>query len=268
MQIIEHGSGDPLVVVPGLQGRWEYVRPTVQALSEHYRVITFSLGDEKTSGWAFDPARGMDAYADQMIAALDDRAIRRAVFCGISFGGLVALRAAARCPESASALVLVSTPGPRWHLKPRHELYARAPWLFGPLFLAESPFRLRRELVAALPDGHDRRRFTRAQLRTVVNAPLSLRRMAARARLAASYDRIADCSAVVCPTLVVHGEPALDHVVDADGTRSYGTLIRRAEIVTLERTGHLGSITRPREFSAIVRRFLATATQGSHDSAA
>lgn len=268
MQIIEHGSGDPVVIVPGLQGRWEYVRPTVHALAEHYRVITFSLGDEKTSGWAFDPARGMDAFADQVMAALEDRAIRRAVFCGISFGGLVALRAAARHPESASALVLASAPGPQWHLKPRHELYARAPWLFGPVFLAESPFRLRRELVEALPDGQDRRRFMRAQLRTAVEAPLSLTRMAARARLAASYDRTADCSAVTCPTLIVHGEPALDHVVDADGTRDYGRLIRGAEIVTLERTGHLGSITRPREFSAVVRRFLATARQGSHDSAA
>ena len=32
MRIIDRGSGPPLVLIPGLQGRWEYVRPTVDAL--------------------------------------------------------------------------------------------------------------------------------------------------------------------------------------------------------------------------------------------
>lgn len=268
MQIIERGNGVPLVVVPGLQGRWEYVGPAVNALAEHYRVVTFSLGDEKTSGWMFDPTRGMDGFADHVMAVLDDLGIRRAVVCGISFGGLVALRSAARHPDRVSALVLVSTPGPRWHLRPRHELYASAPWVFGPLFLAEAPFRVAPELAAALPDAGERRRFKREQLRTVVEAPLSLTRMAARARMVASHDRVADCRAIACPTLVVHGEPELDHVVDAGGTRDYGEQIAGATMVTLERTGHLGSISKPREFSAIVRRFLTTAIQGSHDSAA
>jgi hypothetical protein len=45
-----------------------------------------------------------------------------------------------------------------WRLRRRHEIYSRVPWLFGPLFLAESPWRLRAELAAALPDaGYDGR---------------------------------------------------------------------------------------------------------------
>ncbi len=267
MQIIDRGHGDPLMLIPGLQGRWEYVRPALDALAEHYRVLTCSLGDERTSGWAFDAARGLDSFADHVVAVLDDRGLRRAVICGVSFGGLVALRVAARYPHRASALVLASTPGPRWRLRPRHTVYARAPWLFGPLFLAESPFRLRAELAAALPDARERWRFGRDQLRTLVEAPLSVTRMAARARMVACHDRAADCRDVACPTLIVHGEEALDHVVDAGGTSDYGALIHGATVVTLERTGHLGSITRPREFAAITRRFLTT-QRGSHDTAA
>ena len=110
-------------------------------------------------------------------------AIDRAVLCGVSFGGLVALRFAATRPARTAGLVLVSTPGPGFHLKRRHEIYARLPWLFGPVFLAEMPSRVGREIAAAIPDRAARRRFRWRQMRTFLKAPLSLSRMAARARL-------------------------------------------------------------------------------------
>jgi pimeloyl-ACP methyl ester carboxylesterase len=268
MKIIERGHGDPLVLIPGLQGRWEYARQTVDALAGTFRVVTFSLGDEPSAAWPFDRRRGIDAFADHVAAALDDRGIPRAVICGVSFGGLVALRFAAREPDRTSALIMVSTPGPQWHLKPRHDLYARLPRLFGPVFFAESPWRLKAEIAMALPDRRARWRFARSQARTIVRAPLSVTRMASRARMVASYDRVADCAAVVCPTLIVHGDPTLDHVVDAGGTLDYVTRIRGARAAVLPQTGHLGSVTRPDEFVALVHQFLHTHRQGSHDSAA
>ena len=82
-------------------------------------------------------------YVAHIVSVLDAASIERAAVCGISFGGLIALRVAATMPARVSALVLASTPGPQFHLKKRHRLYARMPWLFGPLFAAESPSRLR-----------------------------------------------------------------------------------------------------------------------------
>ena len=52
--IVEKGTGDPLVLIPGLQGRWEYVQPAVDALSKMFHVITFSLADEPAAGFAFE----------------------------------------------------------------------------------------------------------------------------------------------------------------------------------------------------------------------
>jgi hypothetical protein len=45
--------------------------------------------------------------------------------------------------------------------------------------------------------------------------------------------------------------------VPADGSAGYISLIRGARGVVLERTGHLGWITRPAAFAAIVRDFAA-----------
>jgi len=267
MDLIERGAGVPLVLVPGLQGRWEYLRPAIEALAAHFRVITFSLAGERVSGRRYDRHKGIESFAEQVDDVLTARAIDRAVVCGLSFGGLVALRFAARRPERTRALVLASTPGPGWHLKRRHDVYARLPWMFGPLFLAESPWRMRAELRAAFPNTADRRRFIRTQVTTFLEAPLSMSRMAERARLIAQLDTAAECRLVACPTLVITGEPGLDHVIAADQALAYGTLINNASSLVLEGTGHLGLVTRPSLFAASLKAFVDRATSARSTSA-
>lgn len=268
MQIIERGHGESLVITPGLQGRWEYVGPAVDALAQSFRVITFPLCDEPASGLEFEPSRPFDAYTGQVLAALNRLDLVRATICGISFGGLIALRFAAAHPDRTSALILASTPGPSWRLGARHQIYARLGWVAGPLFLAEAPWRLRAEVSAALGRGEPRRRFVRAQLKLLLKAPLSLTRMAARARLIASADLAASARRVTAPTLVITGEQALDRVVPAHGSAEYVRLIPHARGAVLERTGHLGSITRPDLFAEVVRDFVATAERAGKNDAA
>jgi pimeloyl-ACP methyl ester carboxylesterase len=175
----------------------------------------------------------------------------------VSFGGLVAVRFAAQHPARCSALILASTPQPALRLRRRHQMYLRAPWIFGPVFLAESPFRLRPEICAAIPDPRARRRFAMRGLRTLLSAPVSLSRMAARARLITSADTGADCERITAPTLIITGERGLDHVVPVGGSSEYARRIRNARAVVLERTGHLGTITRPEVFTDIVREFVS-----------
>jgi 3-oxoadipate enol-lactonase len=243
----------PLVLIPGIQGRWEFMRPSVDALSADFRVLTFSLRSD---------ARSIDDYAQQVADELDAHGVDAAVICGVSFGGLVGLRFAATRPERTRALVLASTPAPGWTLRPRHQLYARLPWILGPLFLLESPWRLRAEIAAAFPDRRDRRAFRLAALRTIRTAPISLSQMAARALLMTSLDLEPDCARVIAPTLVVTGERALDHVVSVDGSSAYARLIAGARSAVIERTGHVGTITRPDAFADLVHAFVATAECG------
>jgi 3-oxoadipate enol-lactonase len=245
MQIIDRGSGPPLVLIPGLQGRWEYMRPTVKALSACFRVVTFSLD-----------ADGLDGYAEQVGAAMAAAGIDRATICGVSFGGLIAVRFAARHPARCQALILASTPRSALRLRRKHQIYMRAPLILGPLFLAESPFRLRPEVLAAIPDRHARRRFTLQGIRTVLSTPVSLRKMAARAPLIASTNLTADCECITVPTLVITGEAGLDHVVPVEGSSEYTRRIPNARAFVLERTGHLGSITRPEAFCEVIRAFV------------
>jgi len=260
MEIIDRGEGLPLVLIPGIQGRWQYMRPAIDRLARSFRVITFPLCGERASQRRFEPARGLDNFVDQIDAVLDDRGLARAVMCGVSFGGLIALHFAANREARTSALVLVSTPGPDFRPTPRHQLYARVPWLFGPAFLAGIPGRVRAEISLALPHHRDRRRFAWGQIRALAGAPLSLPQMAARSTLLGSPDLTDDCARVAAPTLVISGEPSLDRVVPAEGAAEYLRLIPGSRAARIERTGHLGYITRPDVFAGIVEHFVPAAT--------
>jgi pimeloyl-ACP methyl ester carboxylesterase len=267
VEIIDRGEGLPLVLIPGIQGRWEYMRPAIDRLTRSFRVITFPLCGERASQRRFETARGLDNFVDQIDAVLDDRGLARAAMCGVSFGGLIALHFAARRGARTSALILVSTPGPDFRPTPRQQMYARAPGLLGPVFLAGIPGRVRAEISLAVPDRRDRRRFVWGQIRTFVGAPLSLTRMAARSTLLGAPDLMNDCARILAPTLVISGDPSLDRVVPADGAAEYLRLIPGARASVIERTGHLGYITRPEVFADIVEHFISpTAARESPDT--
>jgi pimeloyl-ACP methyl ester carboxylesterase len=256
MRLVDEGSGPVLVLVPGIQGRWEYLRPAMAALAPRFRVLTFSLADEPSAGSAVGQARGFADYVEQVRTALDTAGVERAIVCGISFGGLVAARFAADFPERTASLVLVSTPAPGWRLRPRHQFYARLPYLFGPVFAAEAPWRLARELAASFPSRSARWRFAVSLMVMLAHAPVSAARIARRARMIGEASAVVECARLSVPTLVVTGETSLDYVVPAAGSATYAHLIPGAEAAVLAHTGHLGFLTRPAEFAALIRQFV------------
>jgi len=262
MKIVDRGGGTPVVVVPGIQGRWEWMKPAIDALAQRCRVITFSLADEPSCGAPFDPARGFWCYVEQVRAALDAAGVDRAAICGVSYGGLIAAAFAARYPERASSLILVSALPPSWKPDRRVRFYVRAPRLLTPVFLLAS-LRLYREMAAASGGAV---RGAAAGVRhawRVLTHTFSARRMARRVALLASVDAAA-LTRIVQPTLVITGEPSLDRVADVrQSAREYAALCPDVRFETLERTGHLGLITRPGAFARLVVSFADAAAHAA-----
>jgi 3-oxoadipate enol-lactonase len=252
MRIVERGSGPPLLLIPGIQGRWEWMRPAVDALARRFRVVTFSLLGERESGPA---PRAFDAHLDQVDDALDRAGVERAIICGVSYGGLIAVRYAAVRPERVDRLILVSTPSPAWQPDARVRRYASAPRSSALAFVAGAPGRLSREIAAAVPGRAARLATIAGYLGSIVANPGSARRMAARVKCVTGQDFVADAKRVAAPTLVLTGEASLDRVVPVEGTKEYVGLIGGAVGMTLERTGHIGLVTRPAAFAERIDRW-------------
>jgi len=255
MTVVDRGNGVPVVLVPGIQGRWEWMAPAVDALASRCRVITFSLADEPS---AQCPARsdGFDAYVDQVGQALDASGLERALVCGVSYGGLVAASFARRAPERVAGLALVSAIPPSWRPDARAKFFMRSPNLLLPLFLLGA-LRLYPEIAAA-NDGWWRGVWAAARQggRSLAHFPAPAR-MARRARIAADAP-VDGLASLHVPVLVVTGEAGLDRVVPTHLTAEYTRIWPHATAVTLERTGHLGLVTRADAFADIVVRFAET----------
>jgi pimeloyl-ACP methyl ester carboxylesterase len=256
LKIIDVGTGTPIVVVPGIQGRWEWMRPTVDALSQHCRVITFSLADEPTCGWSFRSGDGFSAYVEQVRRALDETGVRTAAICGVSYGGLIAARFAAQHQDRVSGLVLVSALPPTWKPDRRARFYLRAPWLLSPLFFVAS-LRMYPEIAAARSGLFSGLQAAGQHAFNALTHMLSPGRMARRVHMLESVDLGESLERVNVPTLLITGETRLDRVVPVSLTKEYLRIWPRAQHATLPRTGHLGLITRPREFANLVENFLA-----------
>ena len=257
--MLDVGSGLPLILIPGIQGRWEWMRPTVDALAARCRVLTTSLAGDPGAD-EIDPARGFESLVDQIDRLRARAGLERVALCGVSYGGYVALQYAATHPARVTALVIASSPGPAWQLSARHRRYVRWPHLMAPAFAGGAPARLGPEIAAAHDGWWPRLHFIATHLMRVAAAMPSPARMGERVRMVQGFDFGAACRAVRAPTLVLTGEPHLDRVVPVRMTLEYVRAIDGARAATLARTGHIGCVTRPQEFAKIVTEFIAQCT--------
>ena len=156
-----------------------------------------------------------------------------------------------------SGLVLASTPAASWKPDERVNRCTQAPWLSAPAFFLGATERLWTEIAGALPDAAER--FTRlaGYIREISLHPASPAAMARRVRALEGCDFVANARALAAPTLVMTGEERLDRVVPVSGTREYLTLITGATLVTLRGTGHIGLVTKPREFAQAIADFVS-----------
>jgi pimeloyl-ACP methyl ester carboxylesterase len=253
--MIDIGSGEPVVLVPGVQGRWEWTRTAVERLAEHYRVIAYSLSDERTSGFSCDPALGFQNYVQQLEQVLDRAGLDAATLIGVSYGGLIATEFAARMPARVSRLVLASALPIDWRPDRRARFYLRAPWLLSPLLLASAPLRFEPEIRKAIPSWGERLRFLSIHTRDVLKAPAGPGRMARRVRWAEAH-HFAGADAVRAPVMVVTGEPGLDRVVPVEVSQRNLDQFPGARHVVLPGTGHLGIVTSPEHFCTAMHEFL------------
>jgi 3-oxoadipate enol-lactonase len=254
--MFDEGKGPPLVVIPGVQGRWEWFRPGLLELSRHCRTISYSLCGDFRSGLKYDRALGFDNYMRQLDGVLDRAGLDRAALCGISYGGFIAVRYAALRPDRVTAVALASSPGPGWTPNEQQRRYLARPWTSAPSFLMSSPGRLLPEICAAYDSWPERVNCAFRHAARALWHPMNPALMAERVAVQQAMDFEPDCCAVRAPTLVISGEDHLDRIVPADVTRRYQSLIPNARYEKLDRTGHLGVITRPRRFAELVGEFV------------
>ncbi|HSS57201.1 MAG TPA: alpha/beta fold hydrolase [Solirubrobacteraceae bacterium] len=111
LNVVEHGSGAPVLLIHGLAADAEAMEPVAQALAGEARVIAYDRRGYGSSG-APEPYRGttVEEQAQDAAAVLEALDADAAVVCGDDFGALVALDLAKRHRALARAAVLCNPP--------------------------------------------------------------------------------------------------------------------------------------------------------------
>jgi pimeloyl-ACP methyl ester carboxylesterase len=262
VNVVELGSGPPLVFVHGLSGSWQNWLEQLPVFARDHRVVAFDLPGFGQSEMPAEPISiaGYGRWLDGLCSVLG---IDSAVVVGNSMGGFIGAELAIAFPARVERLVLVSAAGltieyqrneraleilrtldtrlaayAGW-LGTRSDALARRPrarrMIFG--LVAHRPDLLPAPLVAEQIRGSGKPGFVPA-LDALTSYPIR--------------DRLPE---IACPTLIVWGtEDRLVPVRDAD---EFARLIPNARKVVWPQTGHMAMLERPDAFNRLVAAFVA-----------
>jgi pimeloyl-ACP methyl ester carboxylesterase len=242
LHAVELGSGlRTIVATGGWTGSWEvWEEPLGMLSTAGWRCIAY---DHRGSGESpVDPALiSVNAMVDDVGAILDAFGVESCVLAGESQGGAIAQYAALRFPERIEGLVL-SAPAPTG----RREV---------------APADACRNDYPAVVEGFVARCFPEPDIDHV-------RRWATNVLLRADGEQAAriiemwgdadvpevDATHIRARTLIIHG--TADAIVPIDVSRALAAVIPDVELLELEGSGHVPTMTRSREVvDAIVSRF-------------
>ena len=241
-----HGRDDaPVLVLSGGLGTaramWDAQLP---AFSERYRVLRHDLPGHGASPVPEGPLAVGDIGAS-VLELLDDLAMPRVSFCGLSIGGMVGMWLAAEAPARIDRLVLACTVAS----------------FETPEVYAERAARVRAQGTHVTVDGARERWFTPAFRDTsAARAVLDQLRAtspvgyAACCEAAGAWDFRGRLPSITAPTLVLYG--AEDPVTTPELLDVLVRGIPAAEAVSLPNAAHLANVEQPDAFSGAVLRHL------------
>jgi pimeloyl-ACP methyl ester carboxylesterase len=234
--------------VPGLAGGFELLGPLARHLSRHFQVISYQLRGEDDC-FALRRRFGLTDLVEDLRELLDWFGLERPPVMGVSFGGVLALELAIRCPHRLGALVVqgASARFERGLLQQTASLVlSRYP------LPADNPFV--NQFFNLLFGGKQKpgplfEFVTRQCWQTDQSV------MAHRFRLVERFNAEDRLAAIRAPALVLVGKR--DLLVSPGSLAALAAGIAEARVVILPRCGHLAFATQPERVAKEVTQFLS-----------
>lgn len=235
-----------------LFSHWMY-EPQIAALREKYRCIAV---DWRGQGKSTAPASGydMDTLTDDVIGLIESLSVAPVHYVGLSMGGFVGMRLAARRPDLVRTLTLLDTsagPEPAEN-KGKYRLLARiyrivglkplrgqvAPIMFAPSSLQDPEFK---PVIDTWLDklGKVKRSGTKKAIYGVIDRKPVL-------------DELGDITA---PTLVIVGED--DAATPVEKSQTIHEHIAGSRLEIIPECGHSATLEKPDEVTALIAGHLA-----------
>lgn len=249
----DEGEGTPILFLHPFPLRGETFRPQIDALRDRARIVFPDQRGFGASGKGQEPITTMETMAADMVALLDELAIDRAIVCGCSMGGYIAMAMLRLAPQRVARLVLLGPNGDADDDKTKEGRETTASKIAseGVRVLVDGATSMLPKLLAA-PDG-PHGKAVRAMIET--NRPeglaAAMRGLGARS---ASHDVLA---AYEGPALLVAG--GRDVPAPPEKARAIAKEMPHAALVEVPEAGHLVYLEAAELVNVHLARFIADA---------
>jgi 3-oxoadipate enol-lactonase len=248
----------PIVLIHGFPFSHEMWRPQVELLQDRFRVITYDVRGHGRSEVG-DGQYTIELFVDDLIGLLDHLKVEKAVLCGLSMGGYIALRAVERNPERCRALILcdTSSEADTNEAKLRRATSVKAVKGDGVKAYAEAFVK-----VVFAPESLTRKPEIVAMIRATIEANSSLAICGTLLALAGRTETTSSLAKFEVPTLILVGE--LDRVTPPSLSMKMRDYLGNAELHIISGAAHMSNLEKPEEFNNHLLSFLTKQMSASH----
>jgi pimeloyl-ACP methyl ester carboxylesterase len=242
INVVSFGTGSTLLAHGGWTGSWELWQQPFELLSRRMRTVAY---DHRGTGATKGDAASITATAlvSDLFGVMDALEIERCVLASESAGSLTTVTAAIERPERFSALVIVAGV-----LRRQHPAAADP---FCEALRSNYSAAVARFVDACTPEpGVDHLRAWGRDIlaRSTPEQAVRLIEIQYGADLSPLLPQIR------VPVLIVHG--ANDALVPVEEGRLMASLIPDSRLVILNNTGHVPTVTRPREVAGLIEEII------------
>jgi len=249
----EGNAGDPVIIfIHGFPFNKSMWNKQEEALKENYRVIAYDVrghGNSDTGTEDFS----IDLFAADLLCLMDKLKIDKAMLCGLSMGGYIALNAVENYPDRFDALILSDTTC----LADTPEVKEKR------LKTIES---IRKDGVEKFADESIKNLFAPGSFSAKEKEIAAVREMIVHTTeeslcktLRAFYERKETCSKlsdIYVPVLIMVGEE--DTIAPLAAAQLMNEKIKESSLSVIEHAGHLSNIENPSKFNNQLEEFVST----------
>jgi 3-oxoadipate enol-lactonase len=240
----------PIVLIHGVALSHEMWRPQIEVLNAKFRGITYDLRGHGQSGVG-DGQYAFEFFIDDLISLLDYLRIERAVLCGLSMGGLIALRATERNPERILGLILADTQA---RADSNEAKLKRAADVRSIKTNGLKPFAADFLKILFSPPNLAAKSEPVVAIQRVIETNSAIGVCGALIALATRTDITSSLSAIQVPTLILVGEQ--DNLTPVSLSQEMHDGIVGSQFHILKGAAHLSNFEKPNEFNQHLTSFL------------
>ncbi|MBP6672063.1 MAG: alpha/beta fold hydrolase [Bacteroidetes bacterium] len=230
---------------------WNFPGGQVEALTATNRVVAYDLrghGESEVGTGHY----AIELFVDDLFLLMDHLNIPKAVLCGLSMGGYIALRAVERNPDRIAGLVLADT---KSEADSNEAKIKRAN---GIKFVQSNGMKYYAQdyvKIVFAPPAFEGKAESVKMIQSIVERTAPTAIFGTLLALAGRTDTTNSLQNIKCPVLIMVGEK--DNVTPVAASQIMKDKIPGAEMVIIPGAGHVSNMENPAEFNKHLTAFLA-----------